>query len=348
MSPIQEELYDDARTLQSRFRELHGKVRLSELRDTVEDLQTTVNGMRQRVAALRARGYVFEKNLEDDADNFVAQWRELRPAVLREIERQDARLQQAIRPLDAQVSSLMAHPTSSSLSRVESRLDAMESDIEAAERAVRGMFDAFRTQVEARKSHLNRIEWMLDELAEATFTLLPTEGAVMAVKAVWAKNGEKEEKGDPEGVLYLTDQRIFFEQKEKVATKKVLFIATEKKLVQQTLLEFPVALVEEAKPSQQGFMGKDDYLELRLASGAPISRALFHIWEDGDIWQRLIHRVKTGEFADDRAVEIDEETLQKVKSAPTKCPACGATISQVILRGQDTIVCEYCGHVIRL
>ena len=41
----------------------------------------------------------------------------------------------------------------------------------------------------------------------------------MGVKAVWTKDG-KEDKSDPEGTLYLTDQRLLFEQKEEVATKK--------------------------------------------------------------------------------------------------------------------------------
>ncbi len=348
MTAIQEELASEAQSLQSEFQELQGKARLADLRDSVEDLQTTVNGMSQRVASLRSRGYVFEKNLEGDAENFAAQWRELRPVVLRAIEEQSAHLQRAVPALQNQIAALMARPNAAALERVKSQVKALESNIQAAERMVNGMFDSFRAQVNKRKAHLDRIDWMLTQLAEASFSLLPTEGAVRAVKAVWAKNGEKEEKGDPEGILYLTDQRILFEQKEKVATKKVLFIATEKKLVQQTLLDSALSLVEEAKPSTQGFMGKDDYLELRFGSGAPVRRALFHTWEDGDVWQRLIRRVQSGEFTADRAVELDEEAVAKVKSAPTECPTCGAILTQPVLRGQETITCEYCGNVIRL
>ncbi|MFO8037629.1 MAG: hypothetical protein R6U57_13480, partial [Anaerolineales bacterium] len=63
------------------------------------------------------------------------------------------------------------------------------------------------------------LDWMLTELSEVSFELLATESGIMAVKAVWAKSG-KQRKEDPKGVLYLTDQRLLFEQKEKVTTKK--------------------------------------------------------------------------------------------------------------------------------
>jgi hypothetical protein len=35
-------------------------------------------------------------------------------------------------------------------------------------------------------------------------------------------------------------------------------------------------------------------------------------------------------------------------SAPTKCPNCGGTITQAVVRGQSEIKCEFCGSVIRL
>ena len=46
----------------------------------------------------------------------------------------------------------------------------------------------------------------------------------MAVRATWQKGGED----NPQGILYLTDQRLLFEQKQEIGAKKVLFITTEK------------------------------------------------------------------------------------------------------------------------
>ena len=155
------------------------------------------------------------------------------------------------------------------------------------------------------------------------------------------------QQSDPEGVLYLTDQRLIFEQKEKVTTKKVLFIATEKELVQETLWEVPVVLVEDAKSSKEGFLNKDDYLELTLDSRASMDKIHLHIWQRGDDWVALVNRARAGDFDQTRAIPINKDVLERVKNAPTKCPSCGGAINQPVLRGMVSLTCEYCGDTIR-
>ena len=231
--------------------------------------------------------------------------------------------------------------------RLTTQVEALKGRAEAAQNSIRGSYDDFEDNVDSVEYHLEKLEWMLTELAEASFDLLATESGIMAVKAVWAKDG-KERKDDPEGVLYLTDQRLIFEQKEKVATKKVLFIATEKKLVQEKLWEAPVALIEEAKARKEGFMNKDDFIEVHFGSGLSYDSAHVHVWEPADEWMALIKRAKAKEFDATRAIAISAEEVEKVKSAPTQCPSCGGVINQIVLRGMDSISCEYCGAVIRL
>jgi DNA-directed RNA polymerase subunit RPC12/RpoP len=40
--------------------------------------------------------------------------------------------------------------------------------------------------------------------------------------------------------------------------------------------------------------------------------------------------------------------VQAARAAPTKCSVCGATITQVVVKGMTEIKCEYCGNIIRL
>ena len=209
------------------------------------------------------------------------------------------------------------------------------------------MYDQFNNQVYAATKHLDDIEYLVTQLAEASFQLLPTEAGIAAVKAVWCKTG-KEQKGDPEGVLYLTDQRLIFEQKEEIATKKVLFVVTEKQKVQGLQLEAPVALVEKVDTSKQGMLKNEDHIEIHFLSGAPVQMAHFHIWQENTAWQALINRAKSKDFDKGRAVALDQAAVDKVKAAPAQCPSCGGNITTVVLRGMDSITCEYCGFVIRL
>jgi len=346
-----EQLASDLSALQSRIDSLQKGVRLTNTRDAVEDLQTTVNNLSQRVTDLRTRGYVFGKDMESRSAGFVSQWGSINPSITAAINQQAANLELALRPLEAQVTQLTAQinsPATRSLAeKLQNDVSTLENNVSAAEQEIRGMYDAFSNEVHALTAQIEKADWTLKQLAEASFQLIATEAGVMAVKAVWVKAG-KEQKGDPEGVLYLTDQRLIFEQKEEVATKKVLFIATEKEKVQKLDLETPVALIESVTTSKQGLMKNEDHIELRFASGAPVVTAHFHIWQPCEEWQALINRAKSRDFDNDRAVAVDAAAIAKTKAAPSQCPSCGGIINQVILRGQDSIKCEFCGFVIRL
>lgn len=350
-NPIQQ-LANELSALQTKIGQLQEGARLKTARDAIEDLQTKVGGMAQRIAGLRQRGYVFEKGLEEQAATFVKQWQGLYPSLQQQVASQSAQLQAALRPVEAQMAQLgslrnnpmAARPLVASLN---ASVKTLESQVSAAERTISGMYDRFSQEVSQTDRHLSDIERLLNDLAEASFQLLPTEAGIASVKAVWCKTG-KEQKDDPEGVLFLTDQRLIFEQKEQVATKKVLFVATEKQKVQALQWEVPVALVDRVQTSKQGLLKNEDHIEIRFVSGAPREMVHLHIWESCDQWQALINRAKAKEFDKDRAIAIDQSELDKVKAAPSQCPSCGANISQVILRGQDTLKCEYCGYVIRL
>jgi len=338
--------------LQTQVGWLQDSARLNQARDAVEDVQTTVNGMVQRIANLRQNGYVFEQELEDQAANFAAQWAALYPSIQQQLNAQSTTLMNSLRNIDNQMAQLNAQRgnpgmAQSLIGTIEGNVTNMKSQISAAERTVGGMYDQFNAQVYKVSTHLNQIEQMLKDFASATFQLLPTEGPLMTVKAVYSPSG-KEQKDDPEGVLFITDQRILFEQKEEVVTKKVLFVATEKETVQKLLWEAPVSLVENVKTSKQGLMKNEDHIDIQFASGAPVHAVHLHIWQPAEEWQALINRAKSKEFDKTRAVAIDQAEVEKVKSLPSQCPSCGGNLDQVVLRGQDSVKCEYCGFVIRL
>jgi hypothetical protein len=166
----------------------------------------------------------------------------------------------------------------------------------------------------------------------------------LAVKAKWDRDG----KDDPKGILYLTDQRMAFERKEDVATKKVLFITTEKEKVQEAMLVVPLTDMTEVTASKKGLMGHEDHLDFEFTSAAPVRKAHFHIdGQDCNQWQAAIGRVKSGEIEKSRVAPISEEEKQRLRNAPTKCSSCGGMIKAPILRGQTEIHCTYCGAVTR-
>lgn len=339
----------------SKVSSLQSDARLSGLRDAVEDLDTRMSGLRSSVQDLRKRGYVFGKGMETQADSYSNQWRSLRPRVIQEIDRQVPLLERELSPLESQLTRVRATSpllAKSSVERLESSLESFEDKVSAVKNSVQGMFDSLQSESGKFESTLDRIDEMLKEFdsaaAAGTFRLLPTEGAVMAVKAVYSRDS-KMENSDPEGFLFLTDQRLLFEQNEEIATKKVLFITTERQKVCKLLLEVPIALMETVQAEKKGLFGHQDHLVMTFKSGAPVYQAWFHLeGQDCDEWQELIGKACSGGFEIERAVAIDKAQVEKVKAAPSQCPNCGAPINQVVLRGMDSITCEYCRFVIRL
>jgi hypothetical protein len=351
VSPI-EQIASEISSLQTKLGWMQDSVRLKNTLSAIEDLQTNVNGMLQRITNLRTNGYLFEKGLEAQALDFSRQWSTIHPPLVSQISMQSSSLQGSIHSIEikmTQVNNVRTNPSAARplISSINNEMEMLEDKVRSAESTVNGMYDSFKNQVNVVIIHLNEIDYMLTQLAEAKFTLLPTEGGLKAVKAVWCKD-VKERDDDPEGVLFLTDQRFLFEQKEEVATKKIFFITTETKKVQELKWDVAVVSIDDVKPTKQGMLKNEDHLDIRFKEGAALESVHLHIWEDGNEWLRVLNRAKTKDFDRERAVAIDQAEIAKAKSVPAQCPSCGGNLGQVILRGQDSTKCEYCGFVIRL
>ncbi len=349
----QEQLKSKLDSLRWKLQNLQSEARLNSVRDQVSDLDTKVNELNQRVKSLRLKGYVFGKGLESRVQGYLQRWNSMSPELKRQIDMQAPSLEMELTMISAQMRQIEANAFNPSMGlpmaeQFEHSLGMFQDKVNAAEQTIRTSFDSFSGEITQTSAEVDRIEWMLTQLTEACFKLLATEGGLMAVKARWARD-ERMDNNDPQGVLYLTDQRIIFEQKEEVTTKKVLFIATEKKKVQQMMLEAPVGLVEKVDAVKKGLFKNEDHLTITFKSGAPVRSAWFHLdGQDCNMWQGLINQACSHDFDDEREVPVDQAAVEKVKQAPGKCPNCGAPINQQVMRGMDSITCEYCQYVIRL
>ncbi len=339
-----QEISEESKSLQARVNTLQTSVQMTRNREAVEQIQVNVNGLVQRIDGLRTRGHVFEKDMEGQVQGLVNSWSQLYPNLLAQINAQSSALMNTFRPIEIQMPQLVAmsgNPAAARalLATLQSAVGQEESKVSAAEQAIKGMYNQFTSQMSAFTRHLEKIEYLLAQLAEAPFQLLPTEAGIAAVKTVWSKTG-KEQKADPQGVLYLTDQCLIFEQKEEIATKKVLFVAKEKQKVQALQLEAPLAQVDKVETSQQGLLKNEEHIEVHFLSGAAVQLAHFHIWQDNAVYQAPINRARNKDFDQGRAVALDQAAVEKVKAAPAQCPSCGGNITTVVLRGMDSLKCE--------
>jgi hypothetical protein len=338
----------DLDALSSRLQAVQQAATLVDIQRDLEDVDSALAMLPAEIERVRARGYVFGSFLERKVEVLANQWAEMRARVVEEITRRSQGLQadvtQAQNALHQAYSGGAAQAASA-----QSSISLLESKVSAAQQALEAMFDTFDDNVTQTQKQIEEIHTALDHAEQASFGFHPDEAIVAATRAQYLQDGNE----GPEGVLYLTDGRLIFERKEQVATKKVLFITTEKQTVQELLFEVPIGHVAEVTSSQTGFLGHREILEVKFTPEARLSQARLRLLKgDNETWAGLIGRVKSGEIERERVQATQEqaagEAAQPAQAAPTKCPTCGALITTPIVKGMREITCEYCGAVIRL
>ncbi len=333
---------------ESDLRSVQDDVALASVHDAVSELDSKINGLAGSIAQLRTRGYVFKKYLESKADVLLRQWADIRWRTTAAIEENSRQLRSDADRVQARFGSLRSIRNESEVADIQAAVDTLESRVSAARSAIEGMYSSLRENVDQTLSQIKDATWALDQVDGASFKLYPGEGVVAAVKAQWMTS----EKEGPKGILFLTEDRLLFEQREEVATKKVLFITTARQKVQELKWQAAMGQIVEVDASEQGGaflgIGKKEVLNLAFDNRVPIRNVALRLEEDSDAWQAAIGRVKSGDIAAERTAPRDQAVAAAVKAAPTKCATCGANISQAVVRGMQEIKCEYCGAVTRL
>ncbi len=331
--------------LQNTFSDLQESMLLTRVHTEMANVETTLSLLPAEIEELRKRGYVFRSFLENKIDVLTRQWEEMQTSVSSEMKRRVRELERDSDEAEAALNRAMSG-NASLVSRAESTISTFESKVDAARGAVEAMYKPVQENVTQTSAQTKEIRSLLDQIDEASFQLFPAEDSVACCRAQYI---EREDEG-PEGVLFLTDERLIFERKEEVATKKVLFITTEKESVQELIFEVAIGQVEDIQASdKRKLLRRKEMLELLFAPEADLSGATLRLLgAENEDWARLIGRVKSGEIKKERTKPKDREAVEAAQAAPTKCPTCGATLSVEIVRGMREINCEYCGSVIRL
>ncbi len=342
----QVELSRRVEALEGRLGTLHGRATLGDLRARLGTLDATLRSLPAALLEVRQGGYVYKAYLEKKVEVLQRQWEGLRQRLDAEVAQQGRTLLLRVEELQRRLLALGSEFRPADLETLEQEADLIEGQINDVAGALEGTFRVLQDNVQQTDQQLQALRWLLQQVAVASFRLRPGENVVEAVSAQYLT---REEKEGPRGVLYLTDQRLLFEQKEDVVTAKFLFIPTQKQRVQKMLLEVPIGAMAEVRAGERGaLMFKKELLELHLAQ-AGLPRALFRLETDSEAWAALIGRVRSGDIAGERVGTEAAPTVQVAPAqVPSRCPTCGAALTTEVVRGMTSITCEYCGTLIRL
>jgi hypothetical protein len=349
MSDDKQQLLDQLQSLVSDSIELQRKATFSAVADSLASSTSTLSQLPDKIAGIRKRGYAFAAYLEQKTEVLEKRWRLTQGAVERSIKAEADRLRPLLEQALERINNLdklkhIALSLKNGLPDAEREIKAVKESLADAERRLNESFSTLASDIAKTDSQLWRINWFLDQLDEASFKLLAGEALFLAAKAEWVATGKGGQ--DPDGILYLTDQRLIFEQKE--TTGKTLGLFGGKK-VQEVEWELPLHQVSGVTAENKGFFGGKDMLNFTFTGGAKFDHATIEVKGEAEckFWAAQIERMIAGGANDERAIQPDAETLEAIRNAPTACHVCGATLPQLVA-SQRQIDCEYCGAVIRV
>jgi hypothetical protein len=332
----------------NRYAQLEAASQMSDIYDAIGRMDTRLTELPMSLENLRTRGFAHAGELEERLAAFDEQWDQTRPRI-------ESSLMSYVRQLNAdldiaqrQLSQLSAGNTMA-LSAAAAAVNGLEQKIGAAQHGLRSLFGGLENELFGINNTVAQIDQMLRLFEDSPeIRLNESEGPLAAVTAEWYRDGDE----GPNGTLFLTDQRLLFEQNEEVKGKGGLFglFGGDSEYVRRLLLEIPVHQIESIEHSEEGGflgMGKKDMLDLILGSNAPVSRARFHLQgQDSAEWATFIKQTQTGEIDRDRADEYADEVEEaEALVFPTQCPNCFAPVPTPP-RGAPSAVCEFCGTVI--
>lgn len=229
------------------------------------------------------------------------------------------------------------------IDQLDSAMDRTKRKIDSAKGRVRGLYGQVPSNVSQTLSQLQSIHTYLERSKNATFQFKAGEDVFIVVKAEW----KNENQDNPDGMFYITNQRVLMEQAEK----KGGFLGFGGKKVEGLLWEAPIGSLQKVDFEKKGLLGRIDLIHLQFGSGGPFAETTVELNEGGVSAKWFASKLKqaiSGEIEKERGLQRDQALVEAIADAPTTCPVCGATFDQEITRGMTQLQCSYCGTVVRL
>lgn len=281
------------------FRDLESRVSEQTFMQDVTNLASEITNLPNRLQAIRQRGYAYAADLESTATGLAKQWKDLEDDARYRAQRRFQRLSWDIRDIqDAlnRVTNLDNAALQTLTSRFNGELTRVEQEITDSRKQVMLALGPIPDQIQELIAKVSAIESYMKHGSEAGFSFNPAESVIMAVEANWKKG--KDNKENPNGILYVTNQRLIMEQNEK----KGGFAGIGGNKVQQLAWDVVLTAIQGVSSENKGLFGNIDLVHIRCASGPIAPEGLVEIKEGikSDWFADQVRRAVSGDFEKER------------------------------------------------
>jgi formylglycine-generating enzyme required for sulfatase activity/HEAT repeat protein len=205
----------DFDTLQDKLDGLRRRYRLHHLHDAIKQVQTDFALLARQLRRIQDAGYAQAQTLIDTLQTLRTQWHTREDAITQSLTTHMRMLRMEFNEAEEQLQIAKRQPDSDDLRQdAQAEIDDLEAKILDAERDIEAQLTPYKQLLQIRR-RADLIDWSLPHWEATSATKHPGESLIIAADAEWVIYHDP--SADPDGVLFLTNQRLIFEKKEKQA-----------------------------------------------------------------------------------------------------------------------------------
>ncbi|UCE95986.1 MAG: hypothetical protein JSV51_09880 [Candidatus Bathyarchaeota archaeon] len=309
----------------------------------IESFENRIQSLPTRIARVRQGNYRVLTHLEVDQASLAEKWMELGPELRTLISFKDETLRARIWDLRQALTHKLGYAgyDLSNLQDIELRISEMRLSLSEMQSSVANVLTPLEKKFQSMDKDLRKAESTVSLLSNASFSWEEGETPIIAARA-------KDLDNDLNGFIVLTNFRFIFEHEKEIVLKKVLFIATEKKIERKVVVQKPIGMVSQLVHGKVGFF-KGSGLFVEFASESGIADMKFDTTsQDAKSVTESYNYIISGQAEEELATVTPTVTAAQKKPKVIVCPVCGAPYNEKIYRGQTSVTCKYCGAVVSL
>lgn len=279
--------------------------------------------LRGQLASDALRNYAYHAQLSAKVSLVISQWEARVTAALIARDQESA-------PLSARVAAVYQmltrwntlHENAHEFARMGGQIDAevakMQHTIIAAEERLTAIYADAKDALEDLSHEFEAVEWSITAADRAQLALPVGEHVFIACKAEWMSAGKKQD--EPDGVLFLTNKRLLFEQTAKEI--QILGILGGKKKEMGVLWAVSLQDIVTIDDERKGLFGTKSVITLGLSAGAPFPELVLNIKGGfgGERLEGYIKRVQSGALAPQEEAASRGANVSPKQSTVTQQP----------------------------
>ncbi|MGB0387475.1 MAG: hypothetical protein ACPGWR_21870 [Ardenticatenaceae bacterium] len=296
LSPLGYDFFADVEGTRSMAHTLEAGVRFKTQLNALSRLEENLFGLPARLQALEEQGVAIPATLVDQMGRQTEQLKQVSAETREVAERYQQSLQPRVDALwriieqnDRLIGEDGYEAHGQAITSNQKEGDRLKLEMEQAEEAIHDCFNEAANQTRLLLQQVTHLERAAEALKAATFTL--DRGEVLIDAAEGAE--QLQPGGQPlEGVLFLTTQRLIFEQRQEVV-KSRFFLFSKKERIEKVRFAEPLNQVSNVSLQPQHGAQR---LHLTLTKRANVPHATFGLNNHAQQWLTRVNQVRLGEL----------------------------------------------------